>query len=327
MPSCPCHQTRTQQPRVIVFSGNMEFDLSGIHPAGMSSSNCCWIIWCNSGTTGPRRYFRDKHRTLRACNRAHRKIFRINIQQIRDAIDLYQCRIPVDQQVPRENIVDMVRGHLRGDFANWQIHFLCARFNGRVVGMLIAYENTGANFVFVSYLAARTPRFRGKKPDYVSGALGNALLEQRQSRGLRSQRFLFEVEDPALSANLKERNRNVSRIRLFDHSAPFQGLHLRVLDIRYLQPDLDWPKGDGERELLLCYAAPSGLPDDADQKKRPLKPPRTYTELYGDDVYEDTSKRSEYARYTRGLLDSAVQKLPETIRLLRYQDLNERRVD
>jgi hypothetical protein len=249
--------------------------------------------------------------------------FEANKDCIRDALELYEQRIPPDERYSLELMVDLVRRHLSQEFGpTWKMHFHLARFAGQVIGMLVGYEDIARSFAFIAYLAARKPRCRGANPQDVSKRLGRALLAARRGLGLPKPRFLFEVDDPTFSGNPKERHRRIGRIRLFDELAPFEGLHLRILDVRYLQPRLEWPGSGPEKQLLLCYAAP-GLSTSLPKNEVVDILTWTYTELYGEDIFEDVSARAQYGKYIRGLLGAAIERLPEEVRLLRYRDLIE----
>ena len=249
--------------------------------------------------------------------------FEANKDCIRDALKLYEQRIPRDERCSLEQMVDLVRRHLSEEFGpTWKMHFHLARFAGQVIGMLVGYEDIARNFAFIAYLAARNPRCRGANPQDVSKRLGRALLAARLRLGLPKPRFLFEVDDPTFSGNPKERHRRISRIRLFDELAPFEGLHLRILDVRYLQPRLEWARGGPEKQLLLCYAAP-GLGTNLPKNEVVDILTWTYRELYGEDIFEDASTRAQYGKYIRGLHSAAIETLPEEVHLLRYRDLIE----
>lgn len=140
---------------------------------------------------------------------------------------------------------------------------------------------------------------------------------------------MFEIDDPAFATDNRERLRRLARFELFElleRLAPFECLHLRALDIPYLQPKLEWPSTSTEKKLLLCYVA---------QKLHTLLPkPQinelltwVYTELYGDDVLEEPSTRAEYGDHIRGLLSSVAGRLPEQVRLLKYRELEKRHIE
>jgi hypothetical protein len=248
--------------------------------------------------------------------------FQANKSRIMDALALYEERIPAEERYDLEHMVDLVRDHIDYKFGRgWKMHFLVATFDGRCVGMLICFEDVQVNFAFISYLAARNPRLPGKNPPDVSARLAKGLIETRQRMGLSSPRFLFEVEDPALAQDLKERRRRLSRIKLFDSLAPFEDLHLRALDVPYVQPMLDWPGPGCGKELLLCYAA-QGLQTTLPRSEVVDILNWTYNGIYGVESVEDQGTERTYGQHVRELRDSVVQPLPERVRLFKYRDLD-----
>jgi hypothetical protein len=136
-------------------------------------------------------------------------------------------------------------------------------------------------------------------------------------------RFLFEVDDPALAESAAERRRRLSRLKLFDSLAPFENMHLRVLDVPYVQPQLNGPFAVSEKQLLLCYVAP-GLQTTLPKSEAIEILTWTYTELYGDDIFEEPQTRAAYKRHTDELLNSVVRKLPGQVRLLKYREIEQR---
>ncbi len=252
---------------------------------------------------------------------AHIEDFVGNKERIRAALALYEERIPPDERYDLEQMVDLVRRHLSDEFGPaWKMHFLIATFEEAIAGMLICYEDVASNFAFISYLAARKTASRGKKPRDVSEHLGSGLAEVRRKLGLPGARFIFEVDHPALAPDRKERARRLGRIRLFNELAPYESLHLRALDIRYLQPILQWPGTGRPKELMLCYAA-AGLQNSLPKADVAEILRWTYTALYGDDIFEDPSTRAEYRKHTWELLDAIIGNLPERVALLRYEEI------
>ena len=239
--------------------------------------------------------------------------------RIREAMDLLEDLIPEAERYPRDTMVTLIRRHLSGEFGpDWKFYFLVAMSAGRCAGMLICYEDIAANYCFISYLAARNPRRPGQPS--VSEELANGLLRVRAERGLPQPRFLFEVDDPRRAADPRQRMRRMGRLEVFEDLAPFEGLHVRVLDIPFLQPALDWPASAEKSDLLLCLAAP-GIQSFLDKSAVAQILDWSYLQLYGEDIYEDDSTRAEYGRHIRELRDSIVSKLPDRVRLLRSRDL------
>jgi hypothetical protein len=251
--------------------------------------------------------------------------FEVQKDRINDAIAVYEERIPSDERYDHEMMVDLVRRHLSTEFGpTWMLHFLVARYGARCVGMLICYEDIRRNFAFIAYLATRNPRMPGKNPRAVSWKLAESLLEERRRLGMSNPpRFLFEVDHPALTQDKKERRLRLGRLRVFDRLAPFSALHLRALDLPYMQPTLESPLTESRKQLLLCYAAP-GLNATLPKSETIELLTWVYTELYGDDIFEERSTRAAYKKKIHELLDSIVQKLPEQIPLLRYRELEDR---
>lgn len=245
-------------------------------------------------------------------------------KQIDEAISLYEDRIPREERYDREFMVDLVRRHLSDEFGpTWKMHFHVATYCGRCVGMLICYEDLRRDFAFIAYLAARNPRAPGKNPLDVSKQLGEALMEGRRRLGLKKPpRVLFEVDDPALAKDRNERHHRLGRLKVFDRLAPFEAMHFRALGLAYIQPALEPPWTDSNKQLLLCYAAP-GLHETLPKSIAIEILTWIYTELYGDDIIEEPVTRAAYRKRIRDLLDSVVHELPEQVRLLRYREIEE----
>lgn len=251
-------------------------------------------------------------------------------QAIEDALCLYERRIPEGEQYDHEMMVGIIRRHLAEAYGpDWKMHFLVARRQDRVVGMLVAYDDLNANWTFVSYLANDKPnatavprgRARHASVENVGRQLGEALLAVCQT--LRTPgtplRFLFEIDPPALAPSRKERVRRGGRLELFEQFqrfAPFKGLHLRVVDTAYMQPPLGWPPIEGwERKLLLCYAAPNLF--DALTRFEAAELLRwVYLSLY-DGVVENPAHRDAYSAELMKLLTQTTEGLPESVPLLR----------
>jgi hypothetical protein len=250
--------------------------------------------------------------------------FEKNETLIRNAMALYESRLPSAERYDFEMMVSLVRRHLSDEFGpDWTAHFLVALFGGRTVGMLLCYEHLARRRAFISYLVAYNPRDRGTHPPDVSEELARRLMTARMERGLPPATFLFEVDDPALADNARERRNRASRLKVFGELAPFKALHLRALDLAYLQPNLNGPVRGGERPLLLCYAAPR-LGKTLSKADAIALLTWTYTELYSDDVYENPSERAEWARYTHELLAHVTSQLPDPIRLLKHDEAGAR---
>lgn len=252
----------------------------------------------------------------------HIDSFEANKDTIKAALTLYERQIPEDEQVDLENLIHLIRRYLSGYYApRFLLHFFVAIFGRQVVGMLMCYEDTEANFAFVPYAAALKPLRGARNPQHITRELGIGLMNLRRRLNLPPLRLLFEANDPRLAEG-KERGLRESRIKLFDSlGAPYEGLRLRALDLRYLQPRLEWPGEGREKEILLFIATP-GLPATLTQKEAIEILKWTYTELYSGKIFdEDPPLRAEFRKYTRGLFDSIVPTLPESIRLLRCRDL------
>ena len=98
-------------------------------------------------------------------------------------------------------------------------------------------------------------------------------------------------------------------------------MRLRALDLRYVQPALEWPPRPAPaKQLLLCYAA-AGLSADLAKSEALEVLTWTYTSLYAEDVLEDPVGRPAYARHIRGLLQDAAEGLPDPVPLVRYREL------
>ena len=245
---------------------------------------------------------------------------------VRNAMALYESRLPADERYDHEMIVDLIRRHLSDEFGpEWTVHLVVALFRERTVGMLLCYEHLARNLSFISYLVAYNPRVPGTHPPDVGEELAQRLMAERHARKLPPARFLFEVDDPALAANAAERRRRASRLEVFGKLAPLKALHLRALDIPYLQPNLDGPASGGrtERPLLLCYAAPR-LGGTLSKANTIELLTWIYTALYGDDIFEDPSERAAYGTYTRALLERVANGISDPVRLLKYEQAGAR---
>lgn len=248
--------------------------------------------------------------------------FRADRQLIHQALDLFEDRIPADERYPRVQMLELIARHLTGEFGStWKFHFLTASYRHRCVGMLLCYEDVAAGYCFVSYLAAQEPR--GATKHSVTEELVSGLMRRRKELGLGGVRVVLEADDPELGADARERRKRLSRIRLFECTAPIWGARFRVVNVRYLQPKLDWRGNDGERELLLCYAAP-GIDLALPRSEAAAILDWTYTQLYGDDIYSDPVTRAAYGKYIEGLRDQAVAALADPVSLLRSHELGSR---
>jgi hypothetical protein len=251
------------------------------------------------------------------------EVFDKNKDIIRQALRLYEKRIPAEERYPFEHMVDLVRRHMSDEFGpDWRLHFITAQDAGRVVGFLVAYEDLANQYTFIAYLVADRPRRGEHNAAVVSEALVTRLIEdyRDKGRGSRQTRFLFEIDHPALTVDPRERRRRLARFEWFYALAPFEKLHLRGLGVRYLQPKLEWPSDAPERDLLLCYSAPGlqaalARPEVIDILKW------TYTELYADDIFEDPEQRAGYGGYIRQLLAEATAALPDKVLLLNGNNL------
>jgi len=251
--------------------------------------------------------------------------FKAEKERIKEAIALYEKRIPLEERYDPERMVDLIRRHLSDEFGkSWILHLLVATYSERCVGMLSSYEDTENNFVFVGFMAARNPRVPGRNPPNISRHLAERLMQEHHRLGLdKPPRFLFEVDDPALARDGKERRRRLGRLKVFDRLAPFEGVHFRALDLRYLMPALEPPFTSGEKQLLLCYAAP-GLGAALTKSEAVEVLTWMYTEVYGGRIFEDLATRAEFRKRNQALLDSVIRDLPERVRLLRYSEIEKR---
>jgi hypothetical protein len=242
--------------------------------------------------------------------------FDANKDRINEAVDLYENRIPEAERYGHEEMIAIIDAHLSGAFApRWKMHLLLAEYAGRVVGMLVCYEDIHSNFAFVSYLVAVTPR----RCADVGTRLAKGLLESRRSMGLPPPRFLFEVDHPALTSDVREQHRRLGRIRMFSRLAPSEHLRFRALGVAYLQPDLNGLADGGEKRLLLCYAT-LGIHQQLSKSEVEAILTWVYTQLY-EDSFEDPVKSAKFALHTRALLATVCRSLPEQIDLLRYEDI------
>jgi len=240
------------------------------------------------------------------------------------ATSILELRIPPGRRHDRESFVDLVRDNLpnRPDSA-FKMYLLSASYGSRCLGMLLGWEDIKANFGFISYLAATKTRFLGQ-PEGVSKQLAKGLIGARARLGLTTPpRFIFEVEDPAQSEDRKERRRRLSRLKLFDELAPFEGVHFRILDLKYLEPSFDWPPSERERQLLLGCAAP-GLHSWLPKAEAVEILTWVYTQLYEGRAFQDLSIRAAFQTRNRELLDSLVRELPDQVGLMRYRDIKQR---
>jgi hypothetical protein len=186
-----------------------------------------------------------------------------------------------------------------------------------------------SHFIAENELAPLLKAAKGRRGCYILDLskfllVRAGLMDGRRRIGLnRSPRFVFEVDDPRLTMDRKERRHRLGRLKLFDRLAPFEAMHFRALDFPYIQPSLEPPWTDSKKQLLLCYAAP-GLHETLPKSDVIDLLTWSYIELYGDDIFEDPVTRAAYSQRIPELLNSTVEKLPEQVGLLRYRDIEER---
>ena len=243
------------------------------------------------------------------------------------ALQVYLHRIPPEERYAEATLVELIRRHLSGDFGPhrpskyWRGHFLVAKYEDEVVGMLLWYDDLQAGFSFISYLAAKKPAIGKSNPNDIGRALFRELLPLR--RGIANQgplRILSEVDDPRKTNNPVERRRRLSRVRLFNTIAAYEGVQLRCIDMTFLQPKLNpWGK-EPEEDLLLVYVA-DDLPTSLPRKDIAEIVEWTCTKLYAANISTDPVESREYEEYLQGLSRKVIQALPENVRLLRVEQL------
>ena len=242
---------------------------------------------------------------------------------IKDALTIYERQISEDEQVRLDDLIELIRRYLSGYYApRFLLHFFVAVFDQQVVGMLICYEDTNTNFTFVPYAAALMPLRGLTNPHHITRQLGMELVKVRQRLNLPPLQLLFEADDPRLVQG-EERRLRQGRIRLFDSlGASYEDLRVRALDIKYLQPNLQWPGEGPEREMVL-FIARKELQPTMPQKEAIEILTWIYTELYSGKIFDpDQDARTKFREYTKGLLDLVVPTLPGSVQLLRCRNLD-----
>jgi hypothetical protein len=250
---------------------------------------------------------------------------------LRSAIQIYNERLPVQERYDESSLVEMIQKHLSGNFGShrlpgsWKAHLLVAKYAAEVVGMLLGYDDLGANFSFISYLVAKQPRPDVVNEDKIGGELCEEFLRiRKETKRTESPRFLTEVDDPARTDDPIEQQRRLARIRLFEKFAVYLGIKVRLLDVAFLQPKLNpWSDNEPEEKLILLYAAEEV---SARLSKRETVEilTWTYTQLYAANMFDDPTDLEQYMEYIRSLLKRITDALPDSVELLRLQKLQGR---
>lgn len=246
--------------------------------------------------------------------------FDSNRAMIEIALELYEERIPRDERYELENMIDLMRTHLASGFGGqWTCHFLVATYKSRCVGMLIAYEDLKKNFTFVAYMAALEQRLAGKIQ--VGKELARSLMQRLERRD--PPRLVFEIDDPSLAETAMARRKRAARFRMFQNLAPlYNGIHLRALDVHYLQPSLSFPEPDKERRLLLCIGM-KGLGSTLSKSQVQEILEWVYVDMY-DASFIDPHINEAFTEYCRTLLSRIYEDLPPQVRLLSYHEMADR---
>lgn len=248
--------------------------------------------------------------------------FDSNRAMIEIALELYEERIPRDERYELESMIDLMRTHLASGFGGqWACHFLVATYKSRCVGMLIAYEDLGKNFTFIAYMAALEQRLAGKIQ--VGKELARSLMQRLQRRDSNPPRLVFEIDDPRLAETAVARRKRAARFRMFQNLAPlYNGIHLRALDVHYLQPSLSFPEPDKERRLLLCIGM-QGLGSTLSKSQVREILEWVYVDMY-DASFIDPHINEAFAEYCRSLFSRTYEDLPPQVRLLSYHEMSDR---
>jgi hypothetical protein len=241
------------------------------------------------------------------------------------AVSLYCSRLPEEERYDAGEFQELITHHLAGDFGphrsseNWKMYCLVAKWEGEVVGMLLAFEDRSVQLGFVSYLVSRKPRRGKSNPADINRRLLEALLVMMgDGKGERRLRVLAEVDDPAKAPSEKERIKRLARIKLFEQVAANLGVALRCADHQYVQPQLDPTKPEVPMLLLYIVENPPAALARAEMVDILTW---VYTGLYSRDILSDPVESERYGEYLNALIRTAASRLPERIRLIRGRQL------
>lgn len=240
---------------------------------------------------------------------------------LREGVWLCIDRLPEDECYDPNDLFRLIENHLAGNFGPhrpstyWKGYCFVAKRKTDVVGMLLSYADLQSNFSFLSFIVAAKPPRSGDKhsPDHISQDLLEQLKHVYEEGTTRQLRLLSEVDHPALANNEGERKDSIARIKLFAMAAEYLKLPLRVIDLDYVQPQLDSAKD--EKHMLLLYAA-RNLPLALSKEEVSEVLTWIYTKLYSEDIIEEPHLSEKYGAYLRQLLKKTLEGLPIRVPLL-----------
>lgn len=189
------------------------------------------------------------------------------------------------------------------------VHILfAARSHGRVVGLLKALYVRSAMLLFIAYVAVQA------EDSYLEGRTMRELLSRLQRIAGPNgpvKWIAFEITE-SRSASARE--------RLFRQHAQSLDVHLRRVDLDYLQPDLDCTdlKNCNEESAMLYVGSPGGTPDFISIRTLREILDAIYVKIYLPTWLIDHSEEEAAAleEYVRDLSELLVQDAPTRVRLL-----------
>ncbi len=158
----------------------------------------------------------------------------------KEALRLYHRVFPAKEKIDRRYFVDLLREKRQGYVFPFNIHFLVARKNGRVVGLATGSYLSVVNVGFVGYLASQ-PRLKGER-------IGSRLRARLVTEMRRDARACGRADLDAVMGEVESTNpwlQNLVRNR-----------GALALDLDYRQPSLR--HGTPAVPLVLYFEPISG---------------------------------------------------------------------
>ena len=245
-----------------------------------------------------------------------------------EVMELYVARIPEREQINPQDFIRFLHDDedRREAGERSQDFMFVAKQRDEVCGFALAHSNAERGIAFVAYLVA----IQGLKGEHRT--ISAALLEEVArlfapgSELADHSGILLDVEDPRTATNPEEQREQLARIRLFYTLAARESFVLRALDFPYRQPLLHIPR-EGERgretPLLLMFAQAHGKPMtrflDREQVRDFLD--FMYKWLYPAGFSEIEEENVEYRRYVEELYAEVIEKLPERVPAVDFNEV------